>query len=114
MDIEEFIKKGTHREIKHNTPWQEISLWLKYWGFSYSQYDNLPNHLKEVLHNSICEPIKPTTDLQRRDLIRAIFSIKSAVAGRESFEPIDLIMLDEQKKLRPLSEKEKKDFLSKY
>jgi hypothetical protein len=94
--------------------WQEIRMWQRYWGYSLEQYDLLPNHLKEVLHNCICEPVKNTSDTQRYNLMKTILSIGNPLAGRETNDPIDLVIREEQKKLAPLTEKQKKDFLSKY
>ncbi len=94
--------------------WQEISLWLRFWKIPYRVYDNLPSHLKIVLHNCICMPVKLTTDRQRSDLLRMLFS-SGIVAGRESVDLVEDISAEyKERLLSPLTEKEKQDFLSKF
>ena len=93
--------------------WQEISLWLRFWKIPYRVYDKLPGHLKIVLHNCICMPVKPTTDRQRRDLLRALYS-SGIVVGRESVDYVEEISEYEERLLSPLTEEEKQDFISNF
>lgn len=96
--------------------WQEVRLWL---GVRlgvrgiilYRIYDNLPNHLKDVLHKCICVPVQTTTDKQREDLLRAL----SMAGGRDSVDSLDHMTAEERGRfLSPLTEKGETDYLSKF
>ena len=91
--------------------WQEVSLWLRVRRIPLRIYDNLPDYRKNLLHKCICVPVQTTTYRQRGDLIRTLFG--SAVAGRDSVDPIDSAGEMEQL-LSPLTEQEKSDYLSKF
>jgi len=92
--------------------WQEVSLWLRVRlgvrGISlYRIYDNLPNHLKDVLHKCICVPVQITTDSQRENLFRAL----NVAGGRDSVDPLVHMTEERDSFLSPLTEKEKADYL---
>jgi len=92
--------------------WQEVRLWLGVRGIKLRIYDNLPDHLKNVLHKCICVPVQTTTDRQRGDLLRALLNV---AVGRDSVDPLDHMTAEERGRfLSPLTEKEKADYLSKF
>jgi hypothetical protein len=98
--------------IEGKRKWQIFRIWQRFWGFSLEQCDKLPPYLKRVLDSCIGISDKPVTDIQRDELIRALLSI--ATDGRNISDPIELVIQEEKKKLRPLSEKEIENFYKKY
>ena len=93
---------------------REVDLWLDAKGFQKRDYVNLPSYCKDLLHNLICTPTKPTTGSQRRDLYRKLCS-QGVVSGRDSTDPVDLMTDEEiQKFLSPRNSSERLRHLYKY
>jgi hypothetical protein len=110
MEIKEYIKKTTFSQIIQRTLWQDIKLFFGYHKIPIKKYDYLPKNLKEVLHSCIHEPRQTTTDAQRKSLIRALYGVE----GRKQFDPFDLVIDEEIKKLVPLTEQQIKEYTSKF
>jgi hypothetical protein len=111
MEIEEYIKTKNFRQVNQSSYWQELRLWLRHQGFSLAQYDNLTDNLKQVLKNCIYETAKPTSEAQRIELMGTLLSVN--IAGRKTDDPVELILKEEIRKLRPLSKQERDDTLNK-
>ncbi len=92
---------------------QEIIRWLKKKGIPLGRYENLQIHYKTVLRNLLCEPTRPTTDNQRRELYRKL--CLQDIAGRESMDPVDFMPGEELIKFfKPLTPSERLNYYEKF
>jgi hypothetical protein len=95
------------------TRWQEIRLFLGIRGIPLSEYDRLPPHLKTILHKCICTPTQVTTDRQRSELYTALTG--NMVAGRGDIDTLTPFLVEERENfLRPITENEKQEYISKF